>query len=123
MTLYYGKGRGLSLVIWSVNRYTDVCARTQVGICVCVRFMYMYACMLAQWHSRVQIFVNPWTAAHQAAQSMGFSRQEYWSGVPLPSLKNTPGWTQIGVIHFIAVQSGSQCPMGVQSVSSLDSQP
>ena len=27
----------------------------------------------------------PWTAAHQASQSMGFSRQEYWSGVPLPS--------------------------------------
>ena len=31
---------------------------------------------------------NPWTAAHQAPLSMGFSRQEYWSGVPLPSLDN-----------------------------------
>ena len=29
--------------------------------------------------------VTPWTAAHQALPSMGFSRQEYWSGVPLPS--------------------------------------
>ena len=29
---------------------------------------------------------NPWTAAHQAPLSIGFSRQEYWSGVPLPSL-------------------------------------
>ena len=29
--------------------------------------------------------VTPWTAAHQAPPSMGFSRQEYWSGVPLPS--------------------------------------
>ena len=29
---------------------------------------------------------TPWTAAHQASPSMGFSRQEYWSGVPLPSL-------------------------------------
>ena len=28
---------------------------------------------------------TPWTAAHQAPRSMGFSRQEYWSGVPLPS--------------------------------------
>ena len=28
---------------------------------------------------------DPWTAAHQAPPSMGFSRQEYWSGVPLPS--------------------------------------
>ena len=30
-------------------------------------------------------FETPWTAAHQAPLSMGFSRQEYWSGVPLPS--------------------------------------
>ena len=35
--------------------------------------------------SRVQHSVTPWTAAHQAPPSMGFSRQEYWSGVPLPS--------------------------------------
>ena len=28
---------------------------------------------------------TPWTAAHQAPLSMGFSRQEYWSGLPLPS--------------------------------------
>ena len=36
--------------------------------------------------NRIQLFVTPWTAAHQAPLSMGFSRQEYWSGVPLPSL-------------------------------------
>ena len=35
--------------------------------------------------SRVRLFVTPWTAAYQATPSMGFSRQEYWSGVPLPS--------------------------------------
>ena len=35
--------------------------------------------------SRVQLLATPWTAAHQAPPSMGFSRQEYWSGVPLPS--------------------------------------
>ena len=35
--------------------------------------------------SRVRLLVTPWTAAYQAAPSMGFSRQEYWSGVPLPS--------------------------------------
>ena len=35
--------------------------------------------------SRVQLFVTPWTAAYQAPPSMGYSRQEYWSGVPLPS--------------------------------------
>ena len=35
--------------------------------------------------SRVWLLVTPWTAAHQAPLSMGFSRQEYWSGAPLPS--------------------------------------
>ena len=35
--------------------------------------------------SRVRLFSTPWTAAYQAPLSMGFSRQEYWSGVPLPS--------------------------------------
>ena len=35
--------------------------------------------------SRVQLFLTPRTAAYQAPLSMGFSRQEYWSGVPLPS--------------------------------------
>ena len=36
--------------------------------------------------SRVWLFATPWTAAYQAPSSMGFSRQEYWSGVSLPSL-------------------------------------
>ena len=35
--------------------------------------------------SHVLLLATPWTAAHQAPPSMGFSRQEYWSGVPLPS--------------------------------------
>ena len=38
--------------------------------------------------SRVRLFAAPWTAAYQAPPSMGFSRQEYWSGLPLPSPKN-----------------------------------
>ena len=37
--------------------------------------------------SRVRLLATPWTAAYQAPPSMGFSRQEYWSGVPMPSLK------------------------------------
>ena len=36
-------------------------------------------------HSRVQLLGTPWTAAYQAPLSMGFSSQEYWSGLPLPS--------------------------------------
>ena len=35
--------------------------------------------------SRVRLFATPWTVAHQARLSMGFSRQEYWSGLPFPS--------------------------------------
>ena len=35
--------------------------------------------------SRVRLLATTWTAAHQAPPSVGFSRQEYWSGVPLPS--------------------------------------
>ena len=35
--------------------------------------------------SRARLLATPWTAAYQAPPSMGFSRQEYWSGVPLPS--------------------------------------
>ena len=39
--------------------------------------------------SRVWLLATPWTAAHQAHPSMGFSRQEYWSGVPSPSPKDS----------------------------------
>ena len=35
--------------------------------------------------SRVRLFATPWTVVYQAPPSMGFARQEYWSGLPLPS--------------------------------------
>ena len=35
--------------------------------------------------SHVQLFTTPWTVAHQAPLSMGFSRQDYWSGLPFPA--------------------------------------
>ena len=40
--------------------------------------------------SRVQLFVTPWTVAYQAPPSVGFSRQEYWSGLPFPSPGDLP---------------------------------
>ena len=40
--------------------------------------------------SRVQLFVTPWTVTYQALRSMGFSRQEYWSGLPFPSPGDLP---------------------------------
>ena len=49
--------------------------------------------------SRVRLFVTPWSAAYQAPPSMGFPRQEYWSGVPLPSptksIRSMKMWTII----------------------------
>ena len=40
--------------------------------------------------SRVQLFMTPWTVGHQAPVSMGFPRQEYWSGLPFPSPGDLP---------------------------------
>ena len=45
--------------------------------------------------SRVRLCATPWTAAYQAPPSLGFSRQEYWSGVPLPSLNQGSKYTLI----------------------------
>ena len=40
--------------------------------------------------SRIQLFVTPWTVARQDPLSVGFSRQEYWSGLPCPPLGDLP---------------------------------
>ena len=47
-------------------------------MCVCVTL------------SHIQLFATLWTTAHQAPLSMGFPRQEYWSGLPLPTLGDLP---------------------------------
>ena len=48
---------------------------------------FLLQCMKVKLLSCVRPSVIPWTAAYQAPSSMGFSRQEYWSGIPLPSPK------------------------------------
>ena len=45
-----------------------------------VNQLYMYICIV----SPVPFFVTPWTVAHQAPRSMGFFKQEYWSGLSFP---------------------------------------
>ena len=50
--------------------------------CVC-------ACVLSRFRC-VRLFATPWTEAQQAPLSMGFSRQEYWSGLPIPSPRDLP---------------------------------
>ena len=58
--------------------------------------------------SHVWLFATPWTAAYQAPLSMGFSRQEYWSGVPLPSPDEWIDgsylitWTNFG-LHYLLI--------------------
>ena len=54
--------------------------------------MHVYVCVLIRF-SRVWLFVTLWTVAHQAALSMGFSRQEYQRGLPSPS----PGYPDLGI--------------------------
>ena len=74
--------------------------------------------------SRVLLLATPWTAAHQAPPSMGFSRQEYWSGVPLPSLGFQRELWPIGVglespslsIAILNKCAGSQHLRGRQSL-------
>ena len=51
---------------------------------------FLLQCMKVKSLSRVWLLAIPWTAAYQAPPSMGFSRQEYWSGVPLPSPGRLP---------------------------------
>ena len=48
-------------------------------------------CHVLSHFSRVRLFVTPWTVARQAPLSKGFSRQEYWSGVPCPPPQDLPG--------------------------------
>ena len=59
--------------------------------------------------SRVRLFMTPWSAAHQAPPSMRFSRQEYWSGVPLPSPLFLLGYLICGHVIVHSSSYDSQC--------------
>ena len=50
-------------------------------MCVCV-------CMCVHARAHTQLFVTPETEAHQVPLTMGFPREEYWGGLPFPSLRN-----------------------------------
>ena len=52
-------------------------------------FVFLYGCTLSCF-SHVQLFVTPWTITRQAPLSTGFSRQEYWSGLPCPPPGDLP---------------------------------
>ena len=77
----------------------------QKSVCVCV-----CVCVYVRAFSHVQLFVTPWTVAHQSPLPVEFSRQEYWSGLPLPSPEDLP-------------DSGIECRSLALQVDSLPSQP
>ena len=54
------------------------------------KFLHTAPKMKVKSLSRVQLFATPWTVAYQVPLSMGFSRQEYWSGLPFPSPGDLP---------------------------------
>ena len=48
-------------------------------------FAFLLLLLLLSHFSHVRLCVTPWMAAHQAPRSLGFSKQEHWSGLPFPS--------------------------------------
>ena len=74
-----------------------VCISYMPRLCHFILLLFCHAAcrILVPWSevkllSRIRLFATPWTVACQAALSMGFSRQEYWSGLPFPSLGELP---------------------------------
>ena len=66
---------------------------------------------------RVRLFATPWTVAHQAPPSMGFSRQEYWSGLPFPSPGDIPD-PGIEPRHNVRPLRHKSFPLSVQWLNS-----
>ena len=79
--------------------------------------------------SRVWLFATPWTSAYQAPLSMGFPRQEYWSGVPLPSLEEISFPSCVSLYFFALMIEGgfliSSCYsllLGIMNFSNMRAQ-
>ena len=70
-----------SLFNISITNYFDALS---LSLCVCVCVCVCVCSVVSD------SFVTPWTVAHQAPLFMGFSRQEYWSGLPFPLLGDLP---------------------------------
>ena len=67
------------------------------------------------WLSCVQLFVIPWTMACQAPLSMGFSRQEYWNGLPFPSPEELPN---TGIEPWSPASQADSLPLSYREVLS-----
>ena len=77
--------------VHGVKQYAVFCECLFSLSIMLLRFIHLAAgaCMLSPF-SHVRLFVTLWTVAHQALLSVGFSRQEYWSGLPCPPPGDLP---------------------------------
>ena len=82
-----------------------------------------YSVLLLSLFSRVRLCATPETATHQAPPSLGFSRQEHWSGLPFPSPMHEREkwkWSRSGcLLESYTVVSNSKRPHGLQSTRLL----
>ena len=71
---------------------------------------FLLQCVKVKLLSHVRLLATPWTAAHQAPPSMGFSRQEHWSGEPLPSFMPNFVISYIGNLEHSGLLSYTDLP-------------
>ena len=75
----------------------------------------------AQLLSPVRLFVTPWTVAHQAPLSMGFPRQEYWSGMPFSFSRDLPDPGRQPTLPALQADSLPNGPLGKPSLPVVNS--
>ena len=75
-----------SLVPGLTPSENPVCRSNLHSLLICMPI----SCIHAQLLSQIPLFATPWAIAHQAPLSMGFPRQEYWSGLPFPTPRDLP---------------------------------
>ena len=103
LTWYYIRELGNNIIyltvwVWGLNEfiYTNTRSKAYVQFKCC--FINLspkgYVLLLLSCVSRVRLCATPQTAAHQASLSLGFSRQEHWSGLPFPSPRRESEVTQ-----------------------------
>ena len=81
----FSRGKWSQIPLWCFT-YLVVWPLCRAGPCL-RKFQYSH---VLSCFSHVRLFAIPWTVAHQAPLSMGFSRQEYWSGLPFPPPGDLP---------------------------------
>ena len=74
----------VKLITKQINLTLNICILKREGI-----LNHMCTCVLSRF-SHVRLLATPWTVAHQAPLSMGFSRQEFWGGLPCPPPGDLP---------------------------------